>query len=76
MMVSWKLPGNLERPTPLMPASRQHLYDDGKCALTLHFRQSVIEEIQKLRPDRLDLAFETFQGLTMKSFFWGAMVTL
>ena len=57
-MESWKLPGNLEKPTPLMPASRQRFYDDGKCALELHFRQSVIEEIQKIRPDGLDLAFE------------------
>ena len=57
-MVSWKLPGNLEQPTPLMPASRQHFYDDGECALTLHFRQNVIGEIQKIRPGRLDFAFE------------------
>ena len=58
MMLAWKLPGNLERPTPLMPASRQHCYDDGKCALTLHFRQVVIEEIQKIRYGGLDFAFE------------------
>ena len=58
MMVSLKLPGNLEQPTPLMPGSGQHCYDDGKFALTLHFRQNVIEEILKIRPGRLDFAFE------------------
>ena len=46
-MVSWKL-----------PASRQHFCDDGKCALTLHFGQNVIEDIQKKRPVGLDFAFE------------------
>ena len=41
-----------------MPASRQHFYDDGKCALTLHIRQNVIGEIQKKRPGGLDFPFE------------------
>ena len=58
MMVSWKLPGNLERPTPLMPASKLYGYDYGKCVLTLDLSQDVMKEIQKIRPGGLDFAFE------------------
>ena len=49
MTVSWKFGAN-----HTINVSK---YDDGKCELSLNFRQNVIEEIQKIRPGGLDFVF-------------------